>query len=122
MSRMKFALGAIIAIAAVLIVPNAPMHIAKASSCSSSSSESKIPVQGSQSFSGSGSCSTSSAGYSSQTIGRNPSGGISVVGPDVDNSANGGKGGSCSAISGPSIIGGEQHTASGSVSCSSHAP
>jgi len=95
----------------------------RTSSCSSSSQESNPqgPTRAGASFNGAGSCSTSSAGYSSQTIERNPTGGITVSGPDTENRANGGIGSSCSAVSGPSVTGGEERAGSGSVSCSSHA-
>jgi hypothetical protein len=109
MNKQTFALGVIIAITVMLAIPNAPIHIVKASSCSSSSSETRIHVQQGQSLTGPGSCATSGVGSSANG--------------DTSGFAISGKSSSCSAISGAITFGfGQHNTTSGSVSCSSDSP
>jgi|GEM_PF-5153436 hypothetical protein len=59
MNRLTIALGAVIAITAMLAIPNAPAHFARASSCSSSANTGHSTKQ--TGVTGSGSCATSSA-------------------------------------------------------------
>ena len=98
-------IGLIIAIGAMLIIPSAPGHVAKASTCSTSFGTHRVTL--SSSFTTSGSCSAGVATGQTTGAGR----------------INGGSKSSCTAFSDSQEVHGYQLLDSnGAVSCSSHSP
>gem|GEM_PF-1924763 len=98
-------IGLIIAIGAMLVIPSAPGHVAKASTCSTSFGTHRVTL--SSSFTTSGSCSAGVATGQTTGAGR----------------INGGSKSSCTAFSDSQEVHGYQLLDSnGAVSCSSHSP
>jgi hypothetical protein len=69
MHNYTLALGAIIAITAMMAIPTTNFHVAKAYSCSSSSSAAKAPSSSTSVNGNQGSCATSSSSSSKASIG-----------------------------------------------------
>jgi hypothetical protein len=114
MNGLTIALGVVIAITAMLAIPNAPAHFARASSCSSSANTGHSTKQ--TGGTGSGSCATSSAASGTPLrfgLNENPTSGTPR-----------GNTNSCSSNSiGATTTSFQDKSASGSsVSCSSHPP
>jgi hypothetical protein len=110
MNKFMFSLGAVIALTAILVIPSAPTHIAKASTCG-----------------GSANSHGNTHSFSSTESGSCASNGEATGGPNHFVSA-GNKGGhtsSCNSVSVSSTVSGsdlDKKSSSGSVSCSTHKP
>ena len=110
MNKSMFSLGAVIALTAMLAIPNASTHFAKASTCGGSAANS-----------------FSTHSFSSTTSGSCASNGEATGGPNhfVSAGNRGGLTSSCNSVSVSSSSSNsdlDKHTSIGSVSCSTHKP
>ena len=117
MNRLRFVLVSIIAVAAMLVIPNAPIHFANAASCSSSSQSGSAHSSRNFPPANTGSCAASTGA----SAGKNSNSGlVQNNGPTLG----GGKNGACETRSASSSsVNLDFDLGQGSsVSCSSHSP